>query len=55
MLDKTLFCAYMGKGSNSIERNQRFSGGLYGGRIKSTKSLISDENIDEPYKGGTYS
>ena len=25
------------------------------GRIKSTKSLISGENIDEPYKGGTYS
>ena len=54
MLYKTLFCGYMGKGSNSIERNQRFSWGLYGGRIKSTKSLISGENIDEPYKGGTY-
>ena len=54
MLDKTLFCAYMGKDSNSIERNQRFSWGLYGGRIKSTKSLISGENIDESWKGDTY-
>ena len=25
-----------------------------GGRIKSTKSLISGENIDEPWKGDTY-
>ena len=54
MLYKTLFCGYRGKDSNSIERNQRFSWGLHGGYIKSTKSLISGENIDEPYKGDTY-
>ena len=29
-------------------------GALWGARIKSTKSLISGENIDEPYKGDTY-
>ena len=29
-------------------------GASWGGGIKSTKSLISGENIDEPYKGGTY-
>ena len=52
MLYKTLFCGYMGKDSNSIERNQRFSWGLYGGGIKSTKSLISGENIDEPIRAG---